>query len=283
MGLCFLGVLRALHDDGVWSRATLRSVDGTSVGGWLAACVCLLGDTLSWDDLETYWVQRPWHQDVRVTPEQIAGMWTQKGVLDQRLIETAFLPLLKACDLSPTLTLLDLFAHSHLALHLHTFDVNTFSPVDVSHLTHPTLPLLTALTMTVAIPGVFAPVFWEGACLVDGGIVFNCPLPPCLDRGASPDRTVTVYRPDSVASVAPLTSASSVWDYTVAFTLRAVHQLRVHAARPPVPRTVACHTPPLSDAGLILGYIELVHSVDRRVAWVESGKTQAREARRAWG
>ena len=67
-------------------------------------------------------------------------------------------------------------------MHLFTVELNKFENVDVSYLSHPNLKLMEALLMTCSIPILMNPVFINTECYIDGGILLNYPLCPCLEK-----------------------------------------------------------------------------------------------------
>lgn len=71
-------------------------------------------------------------------------------------------------------------------------------------------PVVDAVLASAAIPGVFPPVLWEGALLVDGGVVANLPLAAAAAAGAheawvlDTSQLCTALRPPSGAPAVAL-------------------------------------------------------------------------------
>lgn len=57
--------------------------------------------------------------------------------------------------------------------------------------------LARAVRASMAVPGVFAPVLWDGRVLVDGGIADNLPVAEAAELGGRPIVAVDVVRPDA--------------------------------------------------------------------------------------
>lgn len=53
--------------------------------------------------------------------------------------------------------------------------LNTREPVYFDHVTHPDMPLVTAVRISMSIPGLFIPVEYRGDVYVDGGVLDNYP------------------------------------------------------------------------------------------------------------
>jgi NTE family protein len=79
----------------------------------------------------------------------------------------------------------DLIEDADVPLHIVAADVLTGEDVCLS-----SGPVVDALVASAAIPGVFAPVEWEGRLLADGGIVNNAPISHAVELGA--DRVVVL-------------------------------------------------------------------------------------------
>ncbi|NNM47755.1 patatin-like phospholipase family protein [Knoellia koreensis] len=86
-------------------------------------------------------------------------------------------------------------------------DLRTRASVVLSH-----GPLDLALRASIAVPGLFPPVAWEGRLLVDGGLTDNLPIRPARDLGADVVIAVRLYggpkraatrRPAAAPEVAP--------------------------------------------------------------------------------
>ncbi len=88
--------------------------------------------------------------------------------------------------------------------------------------------LARAVRASMAVPGFFAPIEWDGKHLIDGGIVDNVPTALARSMGASYIIASSVSRPaDEILSFAPLSVVG-----------RALDLMELHAQRDPIPPDV---------------------------------------------
>ena len=75
-------------------------------------------------------------------------------------------------------------------MHFFALEINDFEIVDLSYLTHPDLPLLSAIQMSAAIPMLISPVCISDKCYLDCGWICNYPLQYCIDKFGDVDEIV---------------------------------------------------------------------------------------------
>ena len=68
LGLRYLGALEKLEKEGFWNFDNIESIYGTSIGSIIGAFICLKYD---WATLNTYIIDRPWHDAFKVNVKQI--------------------------------------------------------------------------------------------------------------------------------------------------------------------------------------------------------------------
>lgn len=179
-----LGALHHLQNSNFWKIDDIKSIYGTSAGAIVAILLCL---RFEWETLNTYFLDRPWHEAFPVNASTLFDAFSKKGVFDRSFLEKAFKPLFNAKDISMEITLQEFYEYSKIEIHLYSFELHDFKPVDISYKTHPNLELLTALQMSSAIPILFAPKCMDGKCYLDGGISTNYPLNYCIEAGNNID------------------------------------------------------------------------------------------------
>ena len=175
-----LGALQHLQETEFWKIDEIKSIYGTSAGAIVAVLLCL---RFEWETLNTYFLDRPWHEAFPVNAGTLFDAFSKRGVFDRSFLEKAFKPLFNAKDISMNITMQEFYEYSKIEIHVYSFELHDFKPVDVSYKTHPNLALLTALQMSSAIPILFAPKCMDGKCYLDGGIVTNYPLNYCIEAG----------------------------------------------------------------------------------------------------
>jgi predicted acylesterase/phospholipase RssA len=103
-----------------------------------------------------------------------------------------FKPFFLVKDWSLDITMKEFYDITKKELHFFSLELNEFCIKDISYKTMPELPVLTAMQMSSALPGIIAPVFIEGKCYLDGGVLCNYPLKNCLDVVANPEEIFAI-------------------------------------------------------------------------------------------
>jgi len=245
MGFRFLGALEELENQQVWHLDQIESIFGTSIGALIGAFLCLSASngSVDWDTLNCYLLERPWHEAFRVTGRQIVDSFVHKGLFGIHAIEIILRPLLETHDLPLQVTLQQLFDFSHIDLHVCAFDVNGFETVNLSHESHGDLPVVQALAMSMALPGLFQPVFYKQQCFIDGGVMCNFPVNYCLAQYPDPEAILGI----SISSVCnssntPVVPESSLLEYIVALSLNAMNYIHHSVPIQSIPHMIWCPT-----------------------------------------
>ena len=177
-GHAHIGVIRAIEERGI----EIRNIAGTSMGA-------VIGGIYAADKLDTYvdWVNRLGKNDV-VRLLDFSFTWTSifKG---ERIIEV----------------LRDLIGDCQIEDLDRGFTAVATSLDDQREIWLTSGELFRAIRASTAVPGVFAPVEWNGMVLVDGGLVNPIPIAPTLTD--STDLTIAVnlsgmtekYRPHAAS------------------------------------------------------------------------------------
>jgi len=187
--------LRDSSKQGFWNISEIESIDGTSSGALVATILALKYD---WPTLDDYLINRPWN---KVFTTDILSAFQERGIFKQGQFDEILRPLLLGKDLSPEMTLLEFREWSGIDLYFYACNLNDPVAIDVilSHKTHPGWRLLDAVYSSCCFPGLFQPFLAaDGGCYMDGGVMYNYPINPCLTRlGADVDpQTVFGIRRD---------------------------------------------------------------------------------------
>jgi predicted acylesterase/phospholipase RssA len=186
------GALQTMEKAGIYQPSNIKSIFGTSAGG-IVGTLCCLG--FDWETINDYLIHRPWQDVFTLNVGRILEAYTQRGLFPFSTFESIFKPLFLAKDFNLELTLQELFEFSKIDLHLYSLELNEFKVHDLSHTTHPDLPVIKAIQMTCALPLIFSPhcVNETKQCFVDGGIFVNYPLTQCLDSKANPEEILSFH------------------------------------------------------------------------------------------
>jgi predicted acylesterase/phospholipase RssA len=268
LGFRYLGALEELEKKQFWKISDIQSIYGTSIGSIIGAFICLNYD---WDTLNTYIIDRPWHDAFKVTAKQIFESYYNKGLFDKKLVEIIFKPLLKAKNLELTITLQELFEYSNIDLHIFTFELNQFATIELSHTTHPDLSLIQALNMSSALPGIFMPIIQEDLCYIDGGVMCNYPINQCLRDHTNTSEILGIrcsYDKNNIVH-----QDSSLLDYIICLTNNAMKFIKNTVQLEHIEYEVMCN---MHDNPLSMDVIqESIKSSEFRKQWLQMGENDA--------
>ena len=176
-GLLSYGAAKHLAQQGYWSHDTIETIYGTSIGSLIGAMLCLKHE---WSTLDDYIIKRPWEKVIADSLE-VFELFSCKGMAKLKLLDDVMRPLLESKDLTLAITLSEFYEYSRISLNVFTVDLNTFKKVQLSHATHPAMPMMDAIKMSCCMPMLFQPIIRDGCCYIDGGIMVNYPLRECLE------------------------------------------------------------------------------------------------------
>ena len=179
-GLTTYGILKYLNKNKYWDINNIKTIYGTSVGSLIGVLLIL---NLHWKEIDNFFIKKEWDKILNFNSQNILDLYTDKGLLDESFIINILTPLLKKKNIPENITLLDFYNLTKIALHIFTVNLNdeNIKSIDLSYETFPNLPLLKAITMSSAVPLIFKPIFFEGGCYIDGGLLNNFPIKNCLD------------------------------------------------------------------------------------------------------
>jgi predicted acylesterase/phospholipase RssA len=265
-GLLSYGVAKHLAQHGLWSHDNIETIYGTSIGALIGAVLCLKHD---WTTLDDYIIKRPWEKVV-VNSLELFELFSCKGMAKPKLLDDMMQPLLESKDLTLGITMREFYEYSRISLNMFTVDLNTFKTVQLSHTTHPELPLMDAIKMSSCMPMLFQPIIRDGCCYIDGGIMVNYPLTECLEDTQCQAEEVLGMRNVWNNPNEGIEEHSSLVDYLRFINLQLVRwvNLRIFNTTPPGVNEVVCHVKPnISPAE----WLSIMSDASQRLAWIEDG------------
>jgi len=270
-GLLSYGAAKHLEQQGFWSHDTIETIYGTSIGSLLGAMLCLKHE---WSTLDDYIIKRPWEKVIADSLE-VFELFSCKGMAKPKLLDDIMRPLLESKDLSLAITLSEFYEYSRISLNVFTVDLNTFKKVQLSHATHPTMPLMDAIKMSCCMPMLFQPIVRDGCCYIDGGVMVNYPLRECLED--------TRCRTDEVLGLCNrwnnpnegIGDHSSLLEYIRFINLQLVRLVHANAAvSSDGVNEVMCHVKPdITPAE----WFSIMSDSGQRLAWINDGIAFAKE------
>uniref|UniRef100_A0A6C0EQW8 PNPLA domain-containing protein n=1 Tax=viral metagenome TaxID=1070528 RepID=A0A6C0EQW8_9ZZZZ len=224
-----LGSIQHLEQEKFILRDKIESIYGTSAGAIVGTLICLNFD---WETINDYIIKRPWQDVFSIKVQDIFDSYTKKGIFDTKTIEKCFKPLLNAKDISLQITLKEFYDYSKIEMHFFTFEINKFSLIDISYLTHPELELLTAIQMTCGIPVLLTPVCIEDKCYIDGGMVCNYPLKYCVDSGKNVEEILGIKNQYNNSNTNCVDSSSNMLDFIMCILFNTIFSLKMNYIEP---------------------------------------------------
>lgn len=271
-GFVSYGVVKALHKKGIWSRETLNTVYGASIGG-LVSVMVILG--LDWDTLDDYIIKRPWDKAFLSISLDLISLFANKGIDGRAIIAIIIGPLLEEAGLYLNSTLQELKDKTGVDVHLAAVDLNgskTLTSVDICAATKPNMLICDALAATLAVPMLFQPVLHENSCYVDGGLLNNYPLGPCLESYPDEESCVLGIKNISNTEELAIGSESSFIEF-VRILIRKLHNTVDSTLRQPlIENEIYCN---VSDISNVDKWIEAMESPELRVSLVNRGEELA--------
>jgi len=262
-----LAALQELEHQGFLDIHNIESIYGTSAGAIMGVILALNFD---WETVNDYIIKRPWHEVFPINIQNIIESYKKRGIFDEKTVEKCFKPLFDAKDVPLDINLQDFYQLTKIELHMFAFEVNEYKTIDISYKTHPTLPLLTAVQMTAALPILMAPVCLDGMCIMDGGVASNYPLHYCIESGKPIDE-ILGFR-NNYSNVATVVDEdSTLFDYVLSFIYKAIFKLRTDLTQPSIKHEIIFDT-----SYLTLEILKnALSSVDARRELFDKGKQSA--------
>jgi predicted acylesterase/phospholipase RssA len=225
-----------------------------------------------WNTIIDYFVKRPWGDAYQIKPEDIFNMYSKKGIINQSFIDIMFKPLFDAKNIPMDITMKGFYDWSGIDLHLFSLELNAFEMCDISHKTHPDIPVLMAVHMTSAIPVLFSPVCLDGKCYVDGGIMNNYPINYCLKDHPEVDDILS-FKNVSNNSHSNIDNDSTIMDVIVLICSRLLKHANLSTLTEDIPNQIN-----QTSCGLSAGsFQETLFSEPFRQGLVDEGIETARE------
>jgi predicted acylesterase/phospholipase RssA len=233
-----LGAIQHLEKEDFVNMKNIESIYGTSAGAIVGILICLKFD---WETINDYIIKRPWHDVFPIKVQNIFDAYTKKGIFDIKTIEKCFKPLFDAKDISLDITLEDFYKLTNIELHLFAFEINDYIVCDISYLTQPKLPLITAVHMTCALPILVTPVCIDDKCYIDGGMASNYPLEYCIKSGKNSDE-ILGFKNKYSNEKNNVNSESTILDFLLGFLFKALFSNNTDNIQPNIKHEFECDT-----------------------------------------
>lgn len=244
-----LGTLATLYPDtATATMQNIRTIYACSAGAMCAIFFCLVchhrtalpppspESACTWTAVADYIIGRPWEDIFTIDAGRIIAAFSTRGLFDRRTLETVYESFFEVLGIPINITMAEFYNQvAPVELHFFTFELHDFQLVDLSHVTHPDLPLFEALHMTCSLPIFMSPVLHAVGtttpthkCYMDGGVITNYPLRQCLAAGTDPKTILGIKNVYDTAdkSTRVVSPTSSLFDYFTAFIFRMVDRIK---------------------------------------------------------
>jgi predicted acylesterase/phospholipase RssA len=270
-GLVSYGVASQLNKKGFWKLTDIKSIYGCSIGAFIGLLLAL---GYEWDWLDDYFIKRPWDKVVAASTTRLTDIYKKKCLLNEHFYTEAITPLLRAKDLSETITLTEFYAYTNIDFHMYSTNINStkFEKIDISHKTHPNLSLVTALRMTMAFPIIFEPIFLEEGCFIDGGLLNNYPLNDCIQQQECDTDEILGFKNIWQYMNEKINEKSSMFDLILLMLKKAQSSIDTELDQADIKHTVRCL---MDDLEGFDKWAETLNSLEKRKNVIEKGHNQA--------
>ena len=171
------GAIKKLAEKDIWKYDDIETIHGTSAGAIAGLIVTL---NINWNDLDNYFINRPWQSVFSFTPQHFLDAYKNKGLLNIENLKLLCLPLFNAADYSIDITFKELYERCNKKLYVYVTELNNFQLEHFSVDNFPDMKVIDAIYMSSAIPPMFQPLVQDNKCYFDGGLFANYPVEQCL-------------------------------------------------------------------------------------------------------
>jgi len=190
-GFAYLGCLRVLQDNQVFSMDNIETIYSTSIGTYIAILITLGYD---YDTLYDFIINRPWGNIYKVSFETVVNSIHNGGIFNKSAIVNTFKPLFEAKELDINMTLQEYFDYCHIEIHYFITNLNKYEIEDFSHVTHPDWKLMDVIYASSCLPLLFPPLNVNGVLYFDGASLLNYPIQRCVDKGYNKDEILGICK-----------------------------------------------------------------------------------------
>ena len=187
-GLPMYGCLKRLNILKFWDYENIKSVYSCSIGAVIGLLVIL---NISWDWCDDFFIKRPWKNIIDIENINYIQYILDKGFIDEKFWNIVISPLLKCKNISPDITMLELYKLTNIKFNIYTTKLIGIEPKIINYETEPNMKLVVAITVTTNIPGLSKPFLYNDNFLIDGGLLNNNPINDC-SKDNDPDEILNI-------------------------------------------------------------------------------------------
>jgi len=176
------GALHSLLDEQYININKIKSIHATSAGTIISLLLCFHKLGVEFNSIRDYIISRPFHETFKIKVQHILSLYNKKGIYDENVALVFFKPFFQLLEVSPTITMSELYKLTGIELYFYATDVNQIKLVPFSFKDSPDLPTIYAIYMSSTIPIIFSPyAYINTQCYIDGGFLCNYPINQCIE------------------------------------------------------------------------------------------------------
>lgn len=270
-GFFTYGAARYLAKNDFWNIENIKTIYGTSIGSFMGVVLSL---GYEWDWLDDYFIKRPWEKLIMLNPLSFVEVYHNKGLLTVDFIKDTISPLFTAKNLTVDVTMKEFYDFNCIDIHIYATEINGYRMEKecVSHKSHPNLPVVDALAMSMAYPFAFTPVFVDDKCYIDGGLLNNYPLRDCIEETKCSDDEILSFKNIWVLEECKVSEESNVFDFLLVILRKMKREIDTEDAQGEIKNTVRCL---IEDLDGMPSWMNALSTQELRKKLIERGEHQA--------
>ena len=175
VGLVEYGILKQLSKSNIISYKNIKSIYATSVGTFIGLIYLL---NYKWEWMDDFFIKR--QLDKLVSNKlNLYNFFFKKGIIDEELIKIIIKPLLLGKNLDENITLKQFYDINKIKFNIYVSNISLFKKEVFNYLTTPDMSIIKAIAISMSIPILFQPNYYNNNLYLDGGIFLNTPLNEC--------------------------------------------------------------------------------------------------------
>ena len=268
-GHMMYSILRTLNLKEIWDINHIETIYGSSIGSFIAIILSLRYD---WQVLDDYLIKRPWDKifvrgsggsaggssnnissssggeseststfaGAKSKIENILRFYNNNGLYGLKEFTETLRPVLQGKDMSINITMREFYEKTGIEVHFIATELNKFCVVDFSYKTHPNQSLIEACYMSCSYPFGFTPIYRDGCCYLDGGIINDYPVAECIHDQKCHLSEILGVKMLWESKHANISEKSSVLQFVSTFFNQIKSHLFENRFTPAIPNEVVC-------------------------------------------
>jgi predicted acylesterase/phospholipase RssA len=268
-GHMMYSILRTLNLKEIWDINHIETIYGSSIGSFIAIILSLRYD---WQVLDDYLIKRPWDKifvrgsggsaggssnninssgggeseststfaGAKSKIENILRFYNNNGLYGLKEFTETLRPVLQGKDMPINITMREFYEKTGIEVHFIATELNKFCVVDFSYKTHPNQSLIEACYMSCCYPFGFTPIYRDGCCYLDGGIINDYPVAECIRDQKCHLSEILGVKMLWESKHANISEKSSVLQFVSTFFNQIKSHLFENRFTPAIPNEVVC-------------------------------------------